>query len=106
MGRPGVEEEIAMNQDLEREFGHVKEGQDRIERHLEQQDRQLSEHFKKFNQHVIDDNGLFAIFRAHLAEHETANKHRWVIVSGIFLTAASTLGILAVEIAKHFFMKG
>ena len=96
---------MSLSDDVAREFGHVKEGQDRIELHLEKQDRGLSDHFKKFSQHVIDDNNWAALLRAHLEEHVESRKHRWIIVSGIFLTAVSTFGMLAVELIKHIWSK-
>ena len=106
MPRPGLEETMSLSDDVAREFGHVKESQDRIEDHLDQQDKHLSSHFKKFEQHVLDDQVMRINLEAHLIAHKEDAKHRWAIYSGIILTALSTLGILAVEIIKHFFMKG
>lgn len=88
-----------MNEDLRREFQH-------IDKHLEEQDRHMSDHFKKFTEHVLEDQQLKNQLDIHLNEHRESKRHRWVIVSGIFLTAISTLGILAVEVLKHFLMKG
>lgn len=105
MARPGLEEHMSLSDDVAREFGHVKESYVRIEQHLAQQDRGMSDHFKKFGQHVIDDNNWAALLRAHLAEHVESRKHRWIIVSGIFLTAVSTFGMLAVELIKHIWSK-
>jgi hypothetical protein len=106
MMRPGLEDEVLMDEQVRREFGHVKEATERIEEHLDKQDTRLSDHFKKFSDHVTADNAWAALLNAHLVEHSETKKHRWVIVSGILLTAASTIGILAVEIIKHFLMKG
>ena len=107
MMRRGLEvEEMSLSDDVSREFAHVQAGQTKIEKHLEQQDRHMSDHFKKFNEHVIADNNWAALLKAHLEDHATAQKHRWVMVSGIILTAASSLGILAVEVLKHFILKG
>jgi len=106
MPRPGLEEEMSLSDDVAREFGHVKESQDRIEEHLDQQDKHLSSHFKKFEQHVLDDQVMRINLEAHLIAHKEDAKHRWAIYSGIILTAISSLGILVVEIVKHFFLKG
>jgi hypothetical protein len=107
MMRRGItEEEDVMNEELRREFGHVKDGQDRIESHLDTQDRQLSDHFKKFNQHVLDDQQIQNKIANHLNEHREEKRHRWMIYSGVFIAAISTLGILVVEIIKHFWMRG
>ena len=106
MYRPGLEDEMSLSDDVAREFGHVKEGQDRIEGHLDQQDKHLSSHFKKFEQHVLDDQVMRINLEAHLIAHKEQTRHRWVIYSGIFITAVSTLGILSVELIKHFWMKG
>ena len=97
---------MSLSDDVAREFGHVKEGQDRIEEHLDQQDKHLSSHFKKFEQHVLDDQVMRINLEAHLLAHKEDAKKQWVIYSGVFITALSTLGILAVELAKHFWLKG
>ena len=104
--RPGLEETMALNEDVSREFCHVKDSQERIETHLFQQDRQLSDHFKKFAQHILDDQVMKINLEAHLIAHKEQAKHRWVIISGILLTAVSTIGMLVVEIFKHFWLKG
>jgi hypothetical protein len=106
MRRGITEEEDVMNEELRREFGHVKDGQDRIESHLDTQDRQLSEHFKKFSQHILDDQVMKLTIEAHLLAHKEDTKYRWAIYTGIIVTAFSTIGLLAVEIIKHFWMKG
>ena len=79
--RPGLEDDPVMNEDIKREFGHVQEGQDRIEEHLKEQDRHLSDHFKKFQQHTLDDQVMKITIEAHLLEHKEQNKHRWMIFS-------------------------
>ena len=106
MPRPGLEEMMSLSDDVAREFGHVKESQDRIEEHLDQQDKHLSSHFKKFEQHVLDDQVMRINLEAHLIAHKEDTRHRWVIYSGVFITAVSTIGILVVEIIKHFWLKG
>ena len=97
---------MSLSDDVAREFGHVKESQDRIEEHLDQQDKHLSSHFKKFEQHVLDDQVMRINLEAHLIAHKEDSRHRWIIYSGVFITAVSTIGILAVEVIKHFWMKG
>jgi len=104
--RPGLGDCISLSDDVARNFGHVRDGQERIEEHLQEQDRHLSSHFRKFEQHVLDDQVMRINLEAHLIAHKEQTKHRWVIYSGIFITALSTLGILAVELVKHFLMKG
>jgi hypothetical protein len=106
MPRPGLEDEMSLSEDVAREFKHVKESQDRIEQHLDEQDRHLSDHFKKFQQHVLDDKVHQINLEAHLIGHREQNRHRWAIYLGIIVTAASTIGLLAVEILKFIFMKG
>jgi len=96
---------MSLSDDVAREFGHVKESQDRIEAHLTDQDTELKTHFRQFNTHIMEDRIMSQQLQLHIAEHDATKKHRWVIVSGIILTAASTMGILAVEVVKHFFMK-
>lgn len=97
---------MSLSDDVAREFGHVKESQDRIQEHLSEQDRHLSSHFKKFEQHVLDDQVMRINLEAHLIAHKEETRHRWAIYSGIILTALSTLGILVVEIVKYLFLKG
>ena len=105
--RPGIEElEDTMNEDIKREFGHVKEGQDRIETHLYEQDRHQSEHLKKFALHAQDDLDIKNQFIAHLTSHRQATKFWWAVLVGVILTMLSTIGILAVEIIKHYTLKG
>ena len=106
MYRPGLEEEMSLSDDVAREFSHVKDSQDRIEEHLSEQDRHLSSHFRKFEQHVLEDQVMKINLEAHLIAHKEDNKFRWMVYSGIIITAVSTIGLLAVEILKHFFMKG
>jgi len=97
---------MSLSEDVAREFGHVKESQDRIENHLYQQDRGISDHFKKFQQHLLDDAAIAQALKAHLEDEDRSKRHRWVIVSGIILAAASTMGILIVEMIKVFFLRG
>jgi len=106
MWQPGVEDEMSLSDDVAREFGHVKESQDRIENHLYQQDRGISEHFKKFQQHLLDDQITANLIKTHLEAEERSAKHRWVIISGILVTATGTIGIFVVEILKYLFLKG
>lgn len=106
MWGPGLEEEVTMNEDIAREFEHVKEGYQRVEKHLNEQDRHMSDHFKKFGEHVLDDQQIRYLLDTHLTEHERSAKHRWAATIGLWLAAASTVGILIVEIIKHFAMKG
>jgi hypothetical protein len=106
MYAPGVDDEVLMDEQVRREFGHVKEATERIEEHLQEQDRHLSDHFKKFTQHTLEDQVMKISIEAHLLAHKEESKHRWMIYSGIFITAISTLGILAVEMIKHFYLKG
>lgn len=113
MSRPGVEEGIEMNEDVQREFTHVREGQERIEESiretaasLKEQSKNLSDHFRAFRDHLYDDKQLKASLDAHIDEHTQSKKHRWVIISGIVLTAVSAIGMLLVEIVKAIWLKG
>jgi hypothetical protein len=106
MPRPGLEESMSLSDDVAREFGHVKDSQERIEEHLNAQDRQFSEHFKKFQQHILDDKVHQINLEAHLSVHREQNKHRWAIYVGIIVTALSTIGLFAVEVLKFLYLKG
>ena len=96
---------MSLSDDVAREFGHVKESQDRIEEHLSEQDKHLSSHFKKFEQHVLDDQVMRINLEAHLIAHKEDTRHRWAIYSGIIITAVSTIGIFAIELISHFWLK-
>jgi citrate synthase len=99
MMRPGVEDEVEMNQDMREAFADLKE--DMKGAHQETR-RQISEFGTKLHAHMVEDAVTAERLKEHMASEEKAKKYRlalWLTTIGAIVTAIA-------EMVVHHFTKG
>lgn len=87
MGRPGLEEEPVMNQEMRDAFEEIKESVK--DSHAETREK-ISDFGRTLNKHMLEDALMAKTVHDHLEEEKAGRKWRWTLWAGLIIALVTT----------------